>query len=123
PYATQLLADLGADVIKVESTEGDLMRTAGPTSQSADMAALYLGLNRNKRSIALDLKHPRAQAVMHTLVKSADAFVTNVRPQGMARLGLDYASLAPLAPKLIYVHVLGFGRGGRYAGRQAFDDL
>jgi crotonobetainyl-CoA:carnitine CoA-transferase CaiB-like acyl-CoA transferase len=123
PYATQILGDLGADVIKVESTDGDLMRTAGPVSAHADMAALYLGINRNKRSIALDLKHPRAQAVMHALVKGADAFVTNVRPQGMARLGLDYATLSALAPRLIYVHIVGFGSDGPYAGRQAFDDL
>jgi len=123
PYATQILADLGADVIKVESTDGDLMRSAGPTSAHTDMASLYLGINRNKRSIALDLKQPRAQAVMRALAESADAFVTNVRPQGMARLGLDYASLHALAPKLIYVHIVGFGSGGAYAGRQAFDDL
>jgi crotonobetainyl-CoA:carnitine CoA-transferase CaiB-like acyl-CoA transferase len=122
PYATQIIADLGADVIKVEGKDGDLMRTAGP-ARHRDMAVLYLGINRNKRSIALDLKSPRALPLMHELIASVDVFVTNVRPQGMARLGLDYEAVRKVKPEIIYVHLVGFGEGGAYAGRQAFDDL
>jgi crotonobetainyl-CoA:carnitine CoA-transferase CaiB-like acyl-CoA transferase len=122
PYATQIIADLGADVIKVEGKDGDLMRTAGP-ARHRDMAALYLGINRNKRSLALDLKSPRALPLMHKLIASCDAFVTNVRPQGMARLGLDYEAVRKVRPDIVYVHLVGFGEGGAYAGRQAFDDL
>jgi crotonobetainyl-CoA:carnitine CoA-transferase CaiB-like acyl-CoA transferase len=110
-------------VIKVEGKEGDLMRTAGPTRNHRDMAALYLGINRNKRSIALDLKSPRALALMHKLIATVDVLITNVRPQGMARLQLDYEAVRALKPDLIYVHLVGFGEGGPYAGRQAFDDL
>jgi crotonobetainyl-CoA:carnitine CoA-transferase CaiB-like acyl-CoA transferase len=123
PYATQILGDLGADVIKVEGKDGDLMRGAGPFRRHKDMATLYVSINRNKRSIALDLKQASAKRAMHKLVASADAFVTNVRPQGMARLGLDYESLRAAAPKIVYAHLLGFGSGGPYAGRQAYDDL
>jgi crotonobetainyl-CoA:carnitine CoA-transferase CaiB-like acyl-CoA transferase len=123
PYATQILGDLGADVIKVEGKDGDLMRGAGPFRHHQDMATLYTSINRNKRSIALDLKQPSAKRAMHALVASADAFVTNVRPQGMARLGLDYEALRSVAPKIVYVHLVGFGSGGAYAGRQAYDDL
>jgi len=122
PYATQIIADLGADVIKVEGKDGDLMRTAGP-ARHRDMAVLYLGINRNKRSLAVDLKSPRALALMHKLIASVDVFVTNVRPQGMTRLALDYEAVRKVKPEIIYVHLVGFGEGGAYAGRQAFDDL
>jgi len=123
PYATQILADLGADVIKVESKEGDLMRSSGPTKHNRDMAVLYMAINRNKRSIALDLKAESAKAVMRKLIASADAFITNTRPQAMARLGLDYESVRAHRPDLVYLHLTGFGSGGAYAGRQAYDDL
>jgi crotonobetainyl-CoA:carnitine CoA-transferase CaiB-like acyl-CoA transferase len=123
PYATQIIADLGADVIKVEGTEGDLMRGAGPTRQHADMAPIYLNLNRNKRAIALDLGHDSAKRVLRALIAGADAFITNVRPQGMARLGFDEAAVRALRADIVYVHIVGFGSQGAYAGRQAYDDL
>jgi crotonobetainyl-CoA:carnitine CoA-transferase CaiB-like acyl-CoA transferase len=123
PYATQIIADLGADVIKVEGTEGDLMRSAGPTRAHADMAPIYLNLNRNKRSLALDLRHDSAKAALRALIAGADAFITNVRPQGMARLGFDYEGVRALRADIVYVHIVGFGSGGEYAGRQAYDDL
>jgi len=123
PYATQIIADLGADVIKVEGVDGDLMRTSGPYRRHRDMAAVYLNINRNKRSVALDLKLDAAKAVMRKLIESADAFITNTRPQAMQRLGFDYESVRALRPKIVYVHLVGFGSGGVYAGRQAFDDL
>ncbi|MFI5309049.1 MAG: CaiB/BaiF CoA transferase family protein, partial [Polyangiales bacterium] len=88
-----------------------------------DMAVLYMAINRNKRSIALDLKADSAKAVMRKLIASADAFITNTRPQAMARLGLDYESARALRSDLVYVHLTGFGAGGAYAGRQAYDDL
>lgn len=123
PYATQIIADLGADMIKVEGVEGDLMRGAGPTSANPDMAPIYLSLNRNKRSVALDLKRESARKVLSKLIAGADAFITNVRPQGLARLGFDYAGVRALKPDIVYVHIVGFGAGGVYAGRQAYDDL
>jgi crotonobetainyl-CoA:carnitine CoA-transferase CaiB-like acyl-CoA transferase len=123
PYATQIVADLGADVIKVEGLEGDLMRGAGKGKVHADMAPIYLTINRNKRALALDVKTDEGKQVMQRLVQSADAFVTNVRPAGMARLGLDYDAVRAVRDDIVYVHVVGFGAGGEYAGRQAYDDL
>jgi crotonobetainyl-CoA:carnitine CoA-transferase CaiB-like acyl-CoA transferase len=123
PYATQIIGDLGADVIKVEGIEGDLMRGTGPTRRYPDMAPIYLNLNRNKRSVALDLKHDSAKAALRKLIATADAFVTNVRPQGLARLGFDYEGVRALRADVVYVHIVGFGSGGAYAGRQAYDDL
>jgi crotonobetainyl-CoA:carnitine CoA-transferase CaiB-like acyl-CoA transferase len=122
PYATQIIADLGADVIKIEGPEGDLMRGAGPT-RTPGMAPIYMNLNRNKRSVALDLKHDSAKDALRRLIAGADAFITNVRPQGMARLGFDYPGVRALREDIVYVHVVGFGSGGAYAGRQAYDDL
>jgi crotonobetainyl-CoA:carnitine CoA-transferase CaiB-like acyl-CoA transferase len=123
PYAMQIIADLGADVIKVEGREGDLMRGAGPTRHHADMAPIYLNLNRNKRAVALDLGHESAKRALRALIAGADAFVTNVRPQGMARLGFDEPAVRALRADIVYVHIVGFGSQGAYAGRQAYDDL
>ena len=123
PYATQILGDLGADVIKVEGPEGDLMRGAGPTRNHRDMAPIYLNINRNKRSVALDLKLESAKQVLRKLIVSADAFVTHVRPQAVERLGFGYEAVRALRPDIVYVHILGFGSNGPYAGRQAYDDL
>ncbi len=123
PYATQIIADLGADVIKVEGPEGDLMRGAGKGKNHRDMAPIYLTINRNKRSVALDLKREESKEVMRRLIASADAFVTNVRPDGLARLGFDYEGVRAARSDIVYVHLVGFGSGGCYAGRQAYDDL
>ncbi|MGD8859606.1 MAG: CoA transferase [Myxococcales bacterium] len=123
PYATQIIADLGADVIKIESPGGDLMRGAGKGKRHADMAPIYLTINRNKRSVCLDLKRESAREVMRRLLAGADAFVTNVRPQGLRRLGFDYEGVRGVRPDIVYVHLVGFGSRGRYAGRQAYDDL
>lgn len=122
PLATQFLADLGADVIKIEAPNGDTTRHIGPHSD-VGMGPLFFGVNRNKRSLVLDLKAPAGRAALLKLLDGADALTYNVRPQAMRRLGLDYASLAARNPRLIYVGMFGFSERGRYAGRPAYDDL
>lgn len=122
PYATQILADFGADVIKVEAPSGDIMRHVGPMRHKG-MGHIYLNLNRNKRSIALDLKQEPARDALRRLSVTADVFVTNVRPAAMARLGLGYDDIRKVNPRIIYASATGFGARGRYAGKPAYDDL
>jgi crotonobetainyl-CoA:carnitine CoA-transferase CaiB-like acyl-CoA transferase len=122
PYDTQILADFGADVIKVESPAGDIMRHVGPM-RNEGMGHIYLNLNRNKRSIALDLKREPARDALRKLAATADVFVTNVRPAAMARLGLGYDDIRAVNPRIIYASATGFGARGRYAGKPAYDDL
>lgn len=122
PYATQILGDMGADVIKVEPPGGDVCRHLTPF-RNRGMSASFLNLNRNKRSVALDLKRDDERQVLLDLVAGADVFVTTVRPQAMRRLGLDYESLRELNPRLIYCGAYGFSEEGPYAGRPAFDDV
>src|SRR5258706_6600921 len=122
PYATQILGDMGADVIKVESPDGDVFRYAAPY-RHAGMGAAYLNLNRNKRSVVLDLKRPEEQKRLLELVYDADDFVYNVRPQSMRKLGLDYASLSRVNPCIVYCGTYGFSERGPYAGQPAFDDI
>jgi crotonobetainyl-CoA:carnitine CoA-transferase CaiB-like acyl-CoA transferase len=122
PYATRTLGDLGADVIKVEPPQGDLFRTVRP-SRSRGMGAGYLGFNRNKRSLALDLKRPAAREVLDRLVRGADAVVHNMRPKSAAPLGLEYARLATLRPGLIYAFAAGYDQRGPNAAEPAYDDV
>ena len=122
PYATQILGDMGADVIKVESPDGDVFRYAAP-ARHPGMGASFLNLNRNKRSIALDLKDGDDRRILLDLVADADVFISNVRPQSMRKLGLDYESLRDTHPKLIHCGVYGFSERGPYAGRPALDDI
>ena len=122
PSATQFLGDLGADVVKIESPEGDVVRGIGPQGK-ARMGPLFLAMNRNKRSVALDLKTADGLAALKDLVRNADVLTYNVRPQAMQRLGLDYETLAALNPRLIYVGMFGFSQRGRHAASAAFDDL
>lgn len=122
PLATQLLADLGADVIKIEPPAGDVLRKVGAPAGS-DRGPLFLHLNRNKRSVVLDLKNPHGRDALLKLAGGADVLVHSMRPQAMARLGLGYEALAALNPKLIYAGLFGFGQGGPYAEDGAFDDL
>ncbi|MGO4391124.1 CaiB/BaiF CoA transferase family protein [Variovorax sp. M-6] len=122
PYATQLLGDMGADVVKVEAPEGDMVRLIGP-ARNAGMGPVFLNTNRSKRSIVLDLKTEDGKAALLRLVADADIFVYNVRPQAMARLGLAYEELARINPRIIYVGVFGYGQDGPYAARPAYDDL
>ena len=122
PYATQLLGDMGADVVKVENGAGDIMRHAGP-SPAWGMGAIYMGLNRNKRSILLDLKSEEGSEAIRRLVARSDVFFTNVRMEGLIRLGLGYDDVAKLRPDVVYVHCAGYGAGGVHEGKPAYDDL
>lgn len=122
PSATQMLGDLGADVIKVEMPGGDPTRGVGPNGEKG-MGPLFLGLNRNKRSIELDLKSSEGIEALLNLVKSADVLVSNVRPAAMARLGLSKEQLVQANPKLIHAALVGFSQKGPYARKAAYDDL
>lgn len=122
PYASQILADYGAEVIKVESPEGDSTRNTGPRLEEG-LSAIFLGVNRNKKSICLNLKDPEAKEALLKLVDQADVLMHSVRPQKMAALGLDHTTLLARNPKLIYAGLHGFGNGGAYAGRPAYDDI
>jgi crotonobetainyl-CoA:carnitine CoA-transferase CaiB-like acyl-CoA transferase len=123
PYATQTLGDLGADIIKVESPEGDPYRRSGRSSRNEGMSPGFMTINRNKRSVVADVKTEEGRATVRNLLLGADAFIHNVRADGMKRIGLDYESAAKIKPDLVYVHCVGYGSGGVNAGRQAFDDL
>lgn len=122
PYATQILGDYGADVIKVESPEGDIMRYPGP-GRSPGMGHVFLHVNRNKRSIVLDLKSDPGREAFLDLARQSDVLVYNVRPQAMQRLRLGYADLRAVNPRIIYAGCFGFGQDGPYAARAAYDDL
>jgi len=122
PYATQMLGDLGADVIKVESPRGDDTRWIGP-SRTPGMGSYFANLNRNKRSIVLDLKQPPAKAALLRLIDTSDVFVHNMRPAAANRLGLDYASLSARNPRLIHASASGFRPGSTRTDAPAFDDL
>lgn len=126
PFATLIFGDLGADVIKIEAGQkgkaGDTMRYAG-ASPTGDLGPIYTSLNRNKRSVQLDAKTADGKAAILALLKDADVFFHNVRLAGMGRLGLDYDSVKAINPGIVYVHCAGFGAGGPYEKRQAYDDL
>lgn len=122
PYCAQTLGDLGADVIKLESPEGDMMRNNAP-GRNPGMASLFLQLNRSKRSLVLDLKRPAGRDALLRLARGADALLCNVRPKAMARLGLGYAAVAAENPRIVYCSLVGFGQEGPYAARAALDDL
>ena len=123
PICTRTLADYGADVIKVEAPGGDLLRTMAEGSRNPGMSGKFINFNRNKRSIVLDLKNKGGHAALLRLIEKADVFVSNVRPEALARAGLDPASLARLNPRLIHCSILAFGRGGRYYNRPAYDPV
>ncbi|PWR25424.1 CaiB/BaiF CoA transferase family protein [Zavarzinia aquatilis] len=127
PWAGQILADLGAEVIKIEKPgEGDDTRGWGPPFiPAADGgslgAAYYHSCNRGKRSVAVDIATPEGQAAVRALVEGADVLIENFKVGGLARYGLDYASLAALNPRLVYCSITGFGQDGPYAGRAGYD--
>jgi crotonobetainyl-CoA:carnitine CoA-transferase CaiB-like acyl-CoA transferase len=130
-YGVQLLADQGAEVIKVEDPVGtrggggDIMRWSGhmPEGAPRDMGPIFMTINRNKRSVVLDLKKPAARRALLKLAKTCDAFVSSVRYEGLKRLGLGYEEVAAVNPSIVYVHAAGYGSDGPYAGEPAYDDL
>src|ERR1700751_2784163 len=122
PVATQLLGDMGADVIKVEPPEGDPIRPLGP-SRHPGMGAYFLNINRNKKSVALDLKRPPAREALLKLVETADVFVHNMRLGAAERLGLDYPAVAGRNPRIVYAAATGFHKDGSYRDRPSFDDV
>jgi crotonobetainyl-CoA:carnitine CoA-transferase CaiB-like acyl-CoA transferase len=122
PYASQILADYGADVIKIETPEGDSTRKTGPATEPG-MSAIFLGVNRGKRSIVLDLKTAEAREALLKLVDTADVLMHSIRPQKLAAIGLDPDALRKRNPKLVYVGLLGFADGGPYSGMPAYDDI
>jgi crotonobetainyl-CoA:carnitine CoA-transferase CaiB-like acyl-CoA transferase len=123
PICTRTLADYGAEVIKVEAPGGDLLRTMAEGSRNPGMSGKFINFNRNKRSIGLDIKKPEGLEALLRLIDKTDVFVSNVRPDALARAGLDYESLSKRNPRLIQCSILAFGRGGRYYGRPAYDPV
>src|SRR5262245_22478336 len=123
PAATLRLADYGAEIIKVEAPEGDLMRVIGGPSHSGELSGKFMHFNRSKRFACFDLKQPAARAVMHRLIERCDVFVSNVRPNALERLGLDARTCLARKPDLIHCLIAGFGPGGPYRGRPAYDTV
>jgi len=130
-YATQILGDLGADVIKIEfpggrrGGGGDIMRWAGHGQPGGpeDLGPIFMTINRNKRSVLLDLREERGERAMRRLIKTCDVFAVSVRYEGLKRLGLDYDGVKATKRDVIYVHGAGYGADGPYAGEPAYDDL
>ncbi|HYC49240.1 MAG TPA: CoA transferase [Burkholderiales bacterium] len=122
PYATQVLADFGADVVKVEPPSGDGRRSIGP-ARHAGMTSQFLHNNRGKRSIVVDLKQPQGRDVVLRLCAGADVLVHNSRREAMAKLGLAYGDVAAVKPDIVYCAAVGFGAAGPYAGKPAYDDM
>lgn len=123
PYATQMLADMGADVIKVEPLTGDVSRYIGRARSVKSNGSTHLTINRGKRSIMLDLKADEDAATMRALLATADIFIHNVRTKAIEKLGLGYAAVKALKADIIYVHCTGFGQHGPYRDLQAYDDV
>ncbi len=130
-YATAMLGDLGADVIKIEFPAGrrggggDIMRWAGhpPAGAPEDLGPIYMTINRNKRSMLLDLRQEKAAKALKALIATSDVFAASVRYDGLRRLGLDYEAVKAIRPDIVYVHGAGYGSEGPYAGEPAYDDL
>ena len=122
PYASQILAEYGADVIKIETPEGDSTRRTGPSTE-AGMGAIFLGVNRGKRSIVLDLKTAQDQEALLRLVDTADVLMHSIRPQKLKAIGLDPETLRARNPRLVYVGLHGFVQDGPYGGMPAYDDI
>lgn len=122
PWASMMLGDLGAEVIKIEPPAGDTNRNLGPNSNNKDMGSLYLTCNRNKRSIALDLKSDDGREAALKLCAEADVVIHNFRPQAMKKLGLDYAAIQAVNPNVVYCATYGYSKEGPYGDKGALDD-
>lgn len=123
PYCTQILADLGAEVIKIEAPGGDGFRYSATPAKTPGMAPSFIALNRGKKSLMLDLKNEDDAAILRDLLRNADVFIHNVREAAIGRLGFGYDDVRALNPEIIYTHCVGFGSSGPYAGLQAYDDV
>ena len=123
PYATQILADYGAEVTKIEAPGGDVYRHGAKPARTPGMGPGFIALNRGKKSVVLDLKQAGDVERLKGLLKDADVFIHNVRDEAIGRLGFGYEAVKALNPQIIYVHCVGFGSGGPYAGLQAYDDV
>jgi crotonobetainyl-CoA:carnitine CoA-transferase CaiB-like acyl-CoA transferase len=123
PMVTQVLADYGADVVKVESPGGDHVRGLAGSGRTRGMSSKFLHLNRNKRSLVLDLKQPQGFEVLTKLIRRSDVLLWNMRPAAMAALGLGYDSVRAINPRVVYCGIVGFGSRGRYAGKPAYDPI
>jgi crotonobetainyl-CoA:carnitine CoA-transferase CaiB-like acyl-CoA transferase len=122
PYASQTLGDWGADVIKIEPLTGDTWRYSGQF-RNRGMTGQFMAVNRNKRSLALDLKQPDGKAVLQRLIATADVLLTNIRPAALGRLGFGYEACQQINPRLVYAAATGFGQDGPWAARPAFDEV
>lgn len=122
PYCTQIMGEMGADVMKVEGPEGDISRQVGD-SRHPGMSAAFMVKGRNKRSLVLDLKKEDARAALYKLCETADVFIHNMRPKAAARLGISYDDIAKHRPDIVYCNAIGFGPTGPYADKPAYDDL
>ncbi|BDG72688.1 CaiB/BaiF CoA transferase family protein [Roseomonas fluvialis] len=123
PICTHVLCEQGAEVIKVEAPTGDLLRHLAGRGRSAGMNGKFLNFNRGKKSIAIDLKQPAGIEALRRVAATVDVFVTNIRPDAQQRLGVDADALRAAAPRLIHCSITGFGSGGPYAGRAAYDTV
>ncbi len=122
PFCTQILGEMGADIIKIEPPGGDIGRITGAMKNSG-MSAAFIMKGRNKRSVVLDLKKPEAKEALKRLVESADVFVHNIRPKAAARLGIDYDTVSKWKPDIVYAAATGYGEAGPYVDKPAYDDL
>ena len=122
PFATQILASMGAEIIKIETPDGDNMRDVGPM-RNPKMGHIFLQANRGKKSVVLNLKDPASKQAAVDIAKTVDVFISNIRPQALDRLGLGYEDLKKVNDKIIYVSCSGFGLDGPYADKPAYDDL
>jgi len=122
PVATQVLADYGADVIKIEGPDGDMMRNNG-VSQNPGMSSIFLAINRNKRSLCVDLKKPEGLAIVQELIRTADVLVHNMRVRAIEKLGLGYEAVKALNPNIVYCAATGFEESGPHRRRPAFDEI
>lgn len=123
PYCTQILADMGADVIKIEPPTGDTARNIGKPAKTRGMGALHLTINRGKRSVNWDVRSEEGRVAVRKLIETSDVFIHNVRLDGVKRLGLDYDAVRAINPGIVYVHCTGFGQAGPYAPFAAYDDV
>lgn len=123
PYCTQTLADMGADVTKIEPEGGDDFRNVGKSAKTRHMGPCHITMNRGKRSVIWDLKSDAGAAAIRKLISESDVFIHNIRAPAIARLGLSFDDVKAIKPDIVYVHCVGFGSDGPYAGRPAYDDL